>query len=46
MRAWLQGGQRNNLFGLENILVIYFGAQAALDGHQMTVGMLFRFHCV
>jgi ATP-binding cassette subfamily B protein RaxB len=30
------------LFGLENILVIYFGAQAALDG-RMTVGMLFAF---
>ncbi len=30
------------LFGIENILVIYFGARAALDGH-MTVGMLFAF---
>ncbi len=30
------------VFGLENILVIYFGAQAALDGH-MSVGMLFAF---
>jgi ATP-binding cassette subfamily B protein RaxB len=30
------------LFGLENILVIFLGAQAALDG-RMTVGMLFAF---
>jgi ATP-binding cassette subfamily B protein RaxB len=30
------------LFGLENILVVYFGALAALDG-RMTVGMLFAF---
>ena len=30
------------LFGLENILVVYFGAHAALDG-RMTVGMLFAF---
>ena len=30
------------LFGLENILVIWLGAQAALDG-RMTVGMLFAF---
>jgi ATP-binding cassette subfamily B protein RaxB len=30
------------LFGLENILVIYFGAISALDG-RMTVGMLFAF---
>ncbi len=30
------------LFGLENVLVIWFGARAALDG-QMSVGMLFAF---
>ncbi len=30
------------LFGVENILVIWLGAQAALDG-RMTVGMLFAF---
>ncbi len=30
------------LFGIENILVIYFGALAALDG-RMSVGMLFAF---
>ena len=30
------------IFGLENVLVIYLGAQAALGG-EMTVGMLFAF---
>jgi ATP-binding cassette subfamily B protein RaxB len=30
------------IFGLENVLIIYFGAQAALAG-DMTVGMLFAF---
>jgi ATP-binding cassette subfamily B protein RaxB len=30
------------IFGLENVLIIYFGAQAALAG-EMTVGMLFAF---
>ena len=41
----LQAGFRTAndvLFGIENILVIYFGAMAALDG-RMTVGMLFAF---
>jgi len=30
------------IFGLENVVIIYFGAQAALAG-DMTVGMLFAF---
>jgi ATP-binding cassette subfamily B protein RaxB len=41
----LQAGFRSAndiLFGLENILVIWLGAQAALDG-RMSVGMLFAF---
>jgi ATP-binding cassette, subfamily B, bacterial CvaB/MchF/RaxB len=35
-------GANDVLFGIENILVVYFGALAALDG-RMTVGMLFAF---
>ena len=30
------------IFGLENVLIVYLGARAALDG-EMTVGMLFAF---
>ena len=41
LQAWFRGGN-DVLFGLENILVVYFGAHAALDG-QMTLGMLFAF---
>ena len=38
----MPAGRNDVLFGIENILVIYFGALAALDG-RMSVGMLFAF---